>query len=432
MHAARPITPMRKHEKSRELQRSLYQAAKKDSGRRFHALYDRIYRPDILRRAWEEVRGNGGAPGRDGKTICDIESEGIDQFLDGIRQELIAGSYRPEPVLRVYIPKPDGRQRPLGIPVIKDRVVQQACKIVIEPIYEARFLKQSYGFRPKKSAQQAASDVKEALVRGWHVVDMDIQGYFDNIDQELLMKLIGRNISDRRVLKLIRQWLRCGVWENGMQQPTRKGSPQGGVISPLLANIYLHVLDKYWEQECNHIGRLFRYADDAVVVCRTQQQAQEALVRIRGIMARLKLTLHPEKTKLVNMNEEGFNFLGFHFCKWRSKRTGKLVPYMVPAKKPEGRIREAIREKTSRKNLRKGFRSILNECNGIIAGWRNYFQSGSSRRSFSKLDKFVFKRFELLVKKIRKKPDWNKFLEWYNKSGPERFCPNQGKRLYSL
>ena len=300
------------NEKVRQLQRRLWVCAKSGKTRRFHALYDRIYRSDVLWEAWKRVRSNKGAAGVDETTLRSIGERGVTQFLEGIQADLKAGRYRPSPVKRRWIPKADGKQRPLGIPTVRDRVIQMAAKLVIEPIFEADFQPCSYGFRPKKSATQALEAIREAGNRGHSfVVDADIQGYFDSIDRSTLMELVKERISDRRVLKLIRQWLEAGVMEDGTVRETLAGTPQGGVISPLLANIYLNKLDRFWAPRCSSHGVLVRYADDLVAMCRTESQAKEALRRIRLVMNRLGLKLHPEKTRTVDLRrgKESFVFL---------------------------------------------------------------------------------------------------------------------------
>ncbi len=418
MHASEGATTLK--EKSRELQRGLYLAAKRSRNRRFHALYDRIFRSDILWRAWEEVRQNGGSAGIDGITIEDVESGSGKEFLGRIAQDLKAGVYRPKPVLRVYIPKPDGKRRPLGIPTVRDRVVQQACRIVIEPIFEANFQDNSYGFRPRRSAGQAVKEVKEALVKGWWVVDADIESYFDRIDHDLLMSLLKRRISDRRVLKLIRQWLKVGVMAEGDWTATEVGSPQGGVISPLLANIYLHVLDMYWAEQYASLGKLVRYADDSVVICSTKRQAEQVLEKIKRIMTRIKLTLHPAKTRIVDLGREGFDFLGFHFHKMKSKKTRKLAPYMWPGQKAMKSVRYKIHDITTRKRLSNPPEEVVKYLNLVIRGWRNYFRIGNSTKKFQDLDRYVRMRLRYLAR-TRKgaKGTWSEkaFDAWVKHSG---------------
>jgi RNA-directed DNA polymerase len=249
--------------KVRELQRTLYTCAKRSKTRRFHALYDRVSRSDVLLEAWKRVRGNKGAAGVDGESIADIERKGVEGFLHGLQEDLQAGRYRPQPVRRRYIPKSDGKQRPLGIPTVRDRVAQMAVKLVVEPIFEADFEPGSYGFRPKRSATMALEAIRVTVNRGHnHVVDADIKGFFDHIDQKQLMDMVAKRVSDRRVQKLLRKWLEAGVMEADGWRESLAGTPQGGVISPLLANIYLHELDRRWRSEGQDLGELVRYADD--------------------------------------------------------------------------------------------------------------------------------------------------------------------------
>jgi RNA-directed DNA polymerase len=259
-------------EKVRQLQRKLYVAAKQQKGRRFHALYDRIFRGDVLKEAWTRVKRNKGAAGVDGVTLAAVEQYGVQKLLNELQDALHAGTYRAPPVLRRYIPKADGKQRPLGIPTVKDRIAQMAAKLVLEPIFAADFLPSSFGFRPRIGTLQALETIRETVNAGWrHVLDADIRDYFGSIDQMLLMERVSKRVCDRRVLKLLSGWLQAGVMEEGKHSGTDSGTPQGGVISPLLSNIYLHFLDSVWQRQCAGIGKLVRYADDFVVLCMNRE-----------------------------------------------------------------------------------------------------------------------------------------------------------------
>ena len=397
-------------DKVRELQRTLYRAAKADPGRRFHALYDKVFRRDVLERAWELVRANRGAAGIDHQTIADVEQYGVSQLLDELAADLKDGRWRPLPARRVFIPKPGrvGERRPLSIPGVRDRVVQTALKTVIEPIFEADMLECSFGFRPRRSAHDALQVLVDETWTGhrrW-LVESDIADCFEAIPHSGLMAAVEERISDRHILKLLRAMLRAGVMEDGAVKRGDAGTPQGGVVSPVLCNVYLHRLDRQWQ--ARGAGVLVRYADDLVLLCRSRSEAERALVALRAILGELGLQTKDAKTRIVQLREggEGLDFLGFHH-RWvrgdtpRSRHFCFLARW--PSRQAMQRARDRVGELTARKRLWLSDEEVVRELNRFLRGFASYFRYGHSARSFAGIDRHALDGLALFVAKRHKR-----------------------------
>jgi RNA-directed DNA polymerase len=407
-HVASPTLGVELLDPVRALQHALYRAAKADPGRRFHALYDKVHRRDVLQRAWGQVRRNNGAPGIDQTTLAEVEEYGVARLLDELEAELKAGAYHPLPARRVLIPKPGtDERRPLSIPSVRDRVVQAAVKIVLEPVFEADFLPCSFGFRPKRAAHDGLQVLLDESFRGsqW-MVETDVADCFGSIPHSGLMTTVEERISDRRLLALLRAFLRAGVMERGSVRRPVTGTPQGGVVSPLLANVYLHRLDRAWR---GGYGRLVRYADDALVMCRSKGQAVAALARLTALLADLGLEPKAAKTRIVHLRVggEGADFLGFHHRLVRSGvrhgSGGFTFLARWPSRKAEQHARDRIRFMTMRARLAAPVEQVVQEINLFLRGWAGYFRYGNSAHAFDKIRNYALMRLALFLAKRHKR-----------------------------
>lgn len=412
----------------REFQRKLHEKAKAEPKFRFYSLYDKTYRMDVLEEAYGKVKSNGGTAGADEESLEEIEEKGLFIYLQELQREMKEGRYVPKPVSRVYIPKANGGQRPLGIPTIRDRIVQTAFLLILEPIFEADFTGSSYGFRPQKSAHAAVREIYKYLNWGCiEVYDVDLEKYFDTVDHSKLMKLVARRISDGQVLHVIRQWLDCGYIEDGQHRQSKRGTPQGGVISPLLANIYLNPVDQAFERRgLGTIGsgsiHLIRYADDMIILA--QKNLDAGIMLLNRYVERLGLRINHEKTRRLRLDiGESVDFLGFRFQNVRNRKTGRRLILVRPSPRSQKRFRENVRKHVHH-SIPLRMKEQVEHLNVYLRGWVGYFRLGNGSGTFHDLSNFVIKRVRHVIWRRRGKRGygWNKLSSDYIYGQLGLFC----------